>query len=114
MFLTQKVTWNRKITEMFVAKEIEKKFSKDQILEFYINNIYYANGFYGVEAAAQGYFATSVGNLSISQLAFLAGIPKNPSGYDPYAHFDVAIERRNSVLKQVFSIRQKNAKKRKS
>lgn len=103
MFLTQKVTWNRKITEMFVAKEIEKKFSKDQILEFYINNIYYANGFYGVEAAAQGYFATSVGNLSISQLAFLAGIPKNPSGYDPYAHFDVAIERRNSVLKQAFS-----------
>lgn len=103
MFLTQKVTWNRKITEMFVAKELEKKFSKDQILEFYINNIYYANGFYGIEAAAQGYFATSVSNLSISQLAFLAGIPKNPSGYDPYVHFDVAMERRDSVLKQIFS-----------
>lgn len=103
MFLTQKVTWNRKITEMFVAKEIEKKFSKDQIMEFYINNIYYANGFYGIEAAAQGYFSTTTSELSLSQLAFLAGIPKSPSGYDPYTHYDAAIARRNEVLKQIFA-----------
>ena len=103
MFLTQEVTWDRKITEMFVAKEIEDKFSKDQILEFYINNIYYANGYYGIEAAAQGYFGKSVNKLSISQLAFLAGIPKNPNGYDPVSNYNRAISRRDSVLTQIYA-----------
>ena len=56
MFLDQSITWNRKITEMFIAMELEKRFSKDQILEFYINNIYFANGYYGIEAASEGYF----------------------------------------------------------
>lgn len=65
MFLTQDVTWNRKITEMFVAKELEKRFSKDQILEYYINNIYFANGFYGIEAAAEGYFGKRVEELTL-------------------------------------------------
>lgn len=103
MFLTQDVTWNRKITEMFVAKELEKRFSKDQILEYYINNIYFANGFYGIEAAAEGYFGKRVEELTLSQLAFLAGIPKSPNRYDPFNNFEATIERRDSVLRQMYA-----------
>ena len=103
MFLTQDVTWERKITEMFTAMELEKKFSKDQILEFYINNIYYANGYYGIEAAAQGYFGKSVGDLSLSQIIFLSAIPNNPSRYDPVNNPDATKSRRNLILKQLFA-----------
>ena len=106
MFLTQDVTWERKITEMFVATELEKKFTKAQILEFYINNIYFAHGHYGIESAAQGYFGKSVGELSISELAFLAAIPNNPSRYDPVTKFDQTINRRNYILKQLFADRE--------
>ena len=103
MFLTHEVSWERKITEMFVARELEKKFSKAQILEFYLNNIYFANGYYGVEAAAQGYFSKKVSDLSTSQLAFLASIPNNPAKYDPVVNFDKTMERRNLLLKQLFT-----------
>lgn len=103
MFLTQDVTWERKIKEMFVAFELEKNFTKEQILEFYINNIYFANGYYGIEAASQGYFGKSVSDLTISQMALLAGIPRRPYDYDPIAHYDKAIERRNLVLKQMYA-----------
>lgn len=103
MFLTQDVTWERKITEMFAAMELEKKFTKDQILEFYINNIYYANGYYGIEAAAQGYFGKSVGDLSLSQLILIAAIPNNPSKYDPVVNPEAAKSRRDLILKQLFA-----------
>ncbi len=98
VYLTQDVTWERKITEMFLAMELEKKYSKEQILEFYINNIYFANGLYGIEAAAQGYFNAHVSELTMSELVFLAGIPNNPSKYDPFTNFDKALERRNYIL----------------
>lgn len=103
IFLTQDKTWERKITEMFVAVELEKKFEKDDILEFYINNIYFGHGYYGIEAAAQGYFGKSVGELSLSQLIYLAGMPKNPSRFDPVSHPDKVLERRNFILKQLFA-----------
>lgn len=103
MFLDQSITWNRKITEMFIAMELEKRFSKDQILEFYINNIYFANGYYGIEAASEGYFGKPVSELNVSQLAFLAGIPRRPNAYDPFTNYDAAVERRNSVLKQLYA-----------
>lgn len=103
MFLTQDVTWSRKVTEMFVAFELEKKFSKDQILEFYINNIYFGNGYYGIEAAAEGYFGKKVGDLSLAELALLSGIPKNPSVYDPIADLTTAQERRDFILKQLYA-----------
>ena len=83
VFLTHEVTMERKIEEAFIAIELEKKFSKDQILEFYINNIYFANGYYGIQAAAKGYFSRNVGKLSLSQMAFLCAIPNNPTLYDP-------------------------------
>lgn len=103
MFLSSEVTWNRKITEMFVAFELENKFSKDQILEFYINNIYYGNGYYGIEAAAQGYFGKTTGELNLSEIAFLAGIPNNPNKYDPISNYENAVSRRDSVLRQLYA-----------
>lgn len=103
IFLTQDKTWERKITEMFVAVELEKKFEKSEILEFYINNIYFGHGYYGIEAAAQGYFGKSVGELTLSQLTYLAGMPKNPSRFDPVSHPDTVLERRNFILRQLFA-----------
>lgn len=103
IFLTQDKTWERKITEIFVAVELEKKFEKPEILEFYINNIYFGHGYYGIEAAAQGYFGKSVGELTLSQLTYLAGMPKNPSRFDPVSHPDTVLERRDFILRQLFA-----------
>lgn len=102
IFLTQEVTWERKIKEMFLAQELEKMYSKDQILEFYLNNIYFGNGYYGVEAAARGYFNKSVSELTLSQQAFIAAIPNNPTGNDPFTKMDNAILRRNLILEQLY------------
>ena len=101
MYLTNEKTVERKITEIFLAADLEKKYSKSDILEFYLNNIYFANGYYGLQAAAKGYFGVTVGDLSLSQIAFLCGIPNSPSAYDPRAHFDKTLERRGSVLEQM-------------
>lgn len=101
-FLTNEVTFERKITEIFIASELEKKFSKDQILEFYMNNIYFANGYYGIQAAANGYFGKSAGELSLSQITFLCAIPNNPTLYNPIRFFSNTMERRNKVLDQMY------------
>lgn len=102
VFLSHKVTMGRKIKEMFIAKEIEKKFSKDKILEFYINNIYFGNGYYGIEAAARGYFSKSVTELSLGEIAFICAIPNNPTLYDPYTNSDETTLRKNRILKQMY------------
>ncbi len=101
IFLTHEVTMERKLKEMFIAFELEKTYSKEEILEFYINNIYFANGYYGIEAAARGYFAKSVSELSIAEMAFICAIPNNPSLYDPYVNSDKTMERKNRILKQM-------------
>ena len=98
VFLNQDITWERKLEEIFIASELEEKYTKNQILEFYINNIYYGNGFYGIQAAAKGYFNKDVKDLSLSEIALLAGIPNSPTEYDPLLHLDKAIARRNIVL----------------
>lgn len=102
VFLTNEVTWERKITEIFLASELEKKYSKNQIMEFYLNNIYFANGHYGIQAAANGYFSKSATELSLSQIAFLCTIPNNPTIYDPITNFDNVMERRDKVLVQMY------------
>lgn len=102
VFLSHKVTMGRKVKEMFIAKEIEKKFSKDKILEFYINNIYFGNGYYGIEAAARGYFSKSVTELSLGEIAFICAIPNNPTLYDPYTNNDATTSRKNRILKQMY------------
>lgn len=98
VFLTQDVTWERKVEEIFIAVELEKVYSKDKILEFYMNNIYFGNGYYGIQAASNGYFNTDVNNLSLSQIAFLCAIPNSPTLYDPLEHPENTIKRRDRIL----------------
>lgn len=101
VFLTNEVTWERKITEIFTAMALERKYSKTQIMEFYLNNIYFANGYYGIQAASMGYFGKSVQELSLSQIAFVCAIPNNPTDYDPVTNFDYTMLRRDKVLAQM-------------
>ena len=70
-------------------------------MEFYLNNIYFSNGYYGIEAAARGYFDKSASELSVSQQAFIAAIPNNPTKYNPLTNYDATITRRNLILKEL-------------
>lgn len=98
VFISQERTWQRKVEEIFIAWELEKKYTKDQILEFYLNNIYFGNGYYGIESASRGYFNCKAEDLSLSQIAFLCAIPNNPTLYDPVTNMDNTISRRNRIL----------------
>lgn len=100
-FLTNEQTYTRKLQEMFIAMELEKVYSKEDILEFYLNNIYYSNGYYGIQAAAQGYFQKNASELSLSEIAYLCAIPNRPGWYDPYEHPENALDRRNKILKDM-------------
>ena len=86
MYLTREVSWQRKVKEIFLAWKLEKQFSKEQILEFYLNNIYFGNGYYGIGSAAEGYFHKAPDQLSLAQTAYLCAIPNNPTLYDPYVN----------------------------
>ena len=98
VFLTQDVTWERKLEEVFVAKRLEKKYSKDQIMEYYLNNIYFGNGYYGIGAAAKGYFNKEVDNLSLGEITYLCAIPNNPTKYNPIENPEAAKSRREKIL----------------
>lgn len=100
-FLNTDKTYERKIKEIFIAMELEKKYEKKDILEFYLNTINFANGYYGLEAAARGYFSKGCQELSLGQICFLCAIPNNPSLYDPEKHFDNTIARKNRILDQM-------------
>ena len=101
IFLSQEKTWQRKVEEMYIATELENKYSKDQNLEFYLNNIYFGNGYYGIQSAARGYFDRDVESLSLSQIAFLCAIPNNPTLYDPVTNKDNTVSRRDRILKNM-------------
>lgn len=101
IFLTHEVSFERKVKEAFIALDLEKKYSKNQILEYYINNIYFGNGYYGIGSASRGYFNKPVKKLSLSQVAFLAAIPNNPGHYNPLEHKDKTILRRDKILKDM-------------
>ncbi len=98
LFLNDEVSISRKIEEALLAIEIERYYTKNEILERYLNIIYYGSGAYGIEAAAHTYFGTDVGRLSIGQAALLAGMPAAPSAYSPYVSLDRAKERQRHVL----------------
>lgn len=104
IFLTNDVKVERKIKEIFLAWELEKKYTKQQILEFYLNNIFFANGYYGIGAAAKGYFDKDLDSLSISEVAFLCAIPNSPTYYDPRQNYDHTIERRNKILRDMYEL----------
>ncbi len=101
VFLTHKVSWQRKVEEIFISIELEKKYSKEDIMEYYLNNIYFSNGYYGIQAASQGYFGKDVEELSLSQITFLCAIPNGPSLYDPYKNPDNTMKRRNRILDEM-------------
>jgi penicillin-binding protein 1A len=96
--LTPSRSYWRKLRELWLARKIEKRYSKAQILEFYVNRIYWGAGFYGGEEASQGYFGKSASELSLSEAALLAGITAAPSVYSPYAKLDLCLKRREVVL----------------
>ena len=102
IFLSQEVTWQRKVKEIFVAWDLEKKYTKDQILEFYLNNIYFSNGYYGVGAAARGYFDKDVSELTVAEQVFIAAIPNNPTRYNPLTNYDNTVGRRDLILGKLY------------
>lgn len=102
IFLTNEVSIERKLKEIFIAMQMEKKYSKQQIMEFYLNNIYFSNGYYGIQAASKGYFNKEVTELSLSQIAYLCAIPNNPTLYDPHDHPENTVKRRDRILYQMY------------
>ena len=96
--LSSEQTWDRKIQEAILALRIESTFSKDKILELYLNEIFLGLNSYGVAAAALNYFDKALYELTLSEAAYLAGLPKGPNNYHPFKHPEAAIERRNYVL----------------
>jgi len=101
LFLTRERTLNRKIREAILALQIEKKYSKEEILELYLNQIYLGGGAYGVAAASWNYFNKPLDQINLSEAAFLAGLPKAPALYSPFRHRERAINRRNYVLNRM-------------
>ncbi|HXH24460.1 MAG TPA: PBP1A family penicillin-binding protein, partial [Vicinamibacterales bacterium] len=97
-FLSSEKTLRRKLAEIIVAARLEKQFSKQQILEFYLNKVYFGDGLYGIEAASLGYFGKHASELDVAEAALLAGLVKSPSTYAPTVDRERAVERRNVVL----------------
>ncbi len=102
VFLNTEKTWQRKMEEIFIARNLEDKYTKSQIMEFYLNNIYFGHGYYGIQAAAQGYFSKNIDELDLSQTVFLCAIPNNPSLYDPVNNKKNTISRRNRMLSAMY------------
>lgn len=100
-FLTQERTLERKIREAFIAIELERKYTKDEILEMYLNEIYFGRGSYGVESAALYYFGVHASDLTLAQAATLAAIPKSPNYYNPFENPEESKERQELVLDQM-------------
>jgi len=103
LFLNPKKTLVRKLKEAFLAFHLERRYTKDEILELYLNQVYFGSGAYGVESAARIFFNKSVKDLSLSECSLVSAMPKAPSRYSPLVNRDLAIKRRNIVLKQMLS-----------
>jgi len=103
LFLSSEKSITRKIKEAFLALQIERRYTKNEILELYLNLIYLGSGAYGVEAASQTYFGKSVGDLTLAESALVAGLPKAPSIYSPIKNPDLAKKRRDIVLRQMLN-----------
>ncbi|MBT1072200.1 penicillin-binding protein 1A [Pelotalea chapellei] len=101
MLLTPEKKFSRKIKEAILAKRLEEKLSKDEILYLYLNQIYLGGGAYGVQAAAETYFGKNVEELNLAEMAMLAGLPKAPNAYSPIKHLEKARERQSYVLERM-------------
>ena len=99
---TSDQTLKRKSQEIWLSLQMERQYTKQEILTFYVNKVYMGNGYYGMKTAAKSYFGKELGDLSVAQAALLAGIPQAPTQYDPYTNPDAAKERRNTVLDEMY------------
>ena len=102
-FLSRDKTYRRKLKEVILAAHIEREYSKKDILEMYLNKVYFGDGLYGVEAASRGYFGKHASDLTVDEAALLAGLIQSPSSYAPTVNLDRAIARRNVVLQTMVS-----------
>ena len=105
LFLSNEKTFTRKIKELQVAAQIEKTLSKDKILEMYLNNVYLGSGAYGVKGAAKIYFNKNLNQLTLPEMALIAGLPQAPSVYSPYNNKELAQKRRNQVLLRMYKMK---------
>jgi penicillin-binding protein 1A len=103
LFLTSRKTMVRKIKEAILAFQLERRYTKDEILELYLNQVYFGSGAYGVKSAAKIFFNKSVRDLSLAECALIAGMPKSPSRFSPLINEDLALKRRNIVLGQMWA-----------
>jgi len=101
LFLTPDKSLERKMKEAVLALELERRYSKDRILEMYLNQVYFGHGAYGVEAASRTYFGKSVSELNVRESALLAGLPRAPTTYSPFDHAEIAKRRREVVLRRM-------------
>jgi penicillin-binding protein 1A len=104
-FLTPEKTFRRKLTEVVVATRLEEQFTKDEILELYLNKVYFGDGLYGVEAASLGYLGKPASAVNVAEAALLAGLVKSPSSYAPTVSMERATARRNVVLRSMLDAR---------
>ncbi|MBW2250271.1 MAG: PBP1A family penicillin-binding protein [Deltaproteobacteria bacterium] len=101
LFLTPKKTIIRKMKEAVLSFQLERRYTKDEILKLYLNQVYFGSGAYGVESAARLFFGKPVNSLNLAECALIAGLPKSPSRYSPLVNVELALKRRNIVLKQM-------------
>ncbi len=104
VLLTPKKTLKRKINEAVLAMKVERELTKEQIMERYLNEIYYGHRYYGVKTAAHGYFKKDLEDLNLKEIAILAGIPQRPNAYDPTKHYDLSLSRANTVLERMYNL----------
>ncbi len=103
-FLTPEKTLRRKVQEAWLSIQMERQYSKSEILELYLNQIYFAQGSYGIEAAANAYFDKTTEELSIAEAAMLAGIPRSPNYYSPFNNYENAVKRQSLVLQKMHEL----------
>ncbi|MEN3014250.1 MAG: transglycosylase domain-containing protein [Endomicrobiia bacterium] len=104
-FLTHKKNLERKLKELILTINLEHHFSKDEILEMYLNQVYFGHGAYGIQQAAKIYFSKNLYELTLSEAALLAGLIRSPSYYSPFKHYERAIKRRNVVLNRMLKLK---------
>ena len=102
--LSNEKKWKRKINEAVLALKLESKLSKEEIIERYLNEVFYGHRYYGVKTAAKGYFRKELSDLNLKEMAILAGIPQRPSTFDPTRHLDLSLSRANTVLNRMHTL----------
>ena len=102
IFLNNDISFQRKIKEILISLILDFRYSKDQILKLYLNNIYLGSGAYGINEASQVYFGKLINELTLSEIALIAGLAPAPSIYSPYENLELAIKNRNQILESMY------------